>query len=159
MIYLHMSYPTAVSYLKTIFSNASNDEISLEEAYRAAMLNPETEKNNRAWIGNKLTFFKKHKLAEPSYDKVGNNRVLKAIRLTELGKKVINEPAVSLENEVTIERSSHTTEHEAQTIDKTISLIEIADLVYELNRRSQGNEFRMDIKLKEGIVSVRMGRD
>lgn len=149
---------TTINYLKTMFAGTTKNEISLEEAYDAAKLNMQNAKANRAWVGNKLTFFKKYNLADAVYARAGHSRVLTGIRLTETGKKALQERDFFTHTPL-VPQSLFETPPAAPTNGNVISLKEVLEALSEVSKNNQGSKLSMDIKLKEGIVSIHMLRE
>src|SRR5258706_8165628 len=78
---------TAIENIKKIFSNCSEDSISLQDAFIAWGRDPAKIVKNKAWLSNRLTHLKYHNLVKPVYVWKNNRRVLDKLELTMEGKK------------------------------------------------------------------------
>lgn len=150
-----MTEQTAMEYIKKIFGSATDDCVSLSEAYRAAERTDYDEKVNRVWLGNKLTALKRYGFVKPLYIMKNNSQFLEKIQLTEQGKRVLEKSADSI---ALIETSPLPQQAADRKNDDTaISLTDVVDMIAELGKRENTSTITFDIKLREGIVSVRIG--
>lgn len=148
---------TARHYLNIFFSNASNDIVTLDDIYRSAGRDLSDSKNNRTWLGNKLISLKHYNYVKPIYSKKNSSLVLDKIQLTDIGKREL----LRIESSSTNDTASKGIVEDTLQDNRPkagISLTEVMEMITELKKRDKGN-IEMDIKLKEGIVSVRLLRD
>jgi hypothetical protein len=143
---------SGVRNLKRVFSDTTSDVMTLDEIYKAAGVADINPQVRIMWIANRMKEFERYNLVEPIND---TNFNLEKIRLTEEGKRVLGRIPEDSEKQMT---GSHS--KESMFIDKKdeniISLREVIDLFSGLSNNDQGSKFSIDIKLKEGIVSIHM---
>lgn len=151
-----MTEQTAIDYIKKLFANTTDESISLEEAYRAADRTEYDAKVNRIWLGNKLTALKKYNFVTPLYTMKNNSQFLEKIQLTESGKRVLQRSETSNASVPERELLPTPSVFEKQN-ENAISLTEVVDMIAELGKRENKSSITFDIKLREGIVSVRIG--
>lgn len=136
---------TALKHLQKIFSNTSNDIMSLPEIYTAVGLDLSKAIQNRNWIGNRLVAFKKYQFAEPIYARKDNTQILESIRLTEKGKN-------------SIKKFKQKSEEDPMNKLEPIAQIEkVAKLIAAVRKENPGAQ--VTYSLKDEVISVQQVRE
>lgn len=149
-----MTIQTATDYLRKFFANTSADWVSLQGIYAATNRESMDSEKNRTWVGNKMLYMKRHDLIEPTYEKKGNTKKLSGVRLTVEGKSLLGRLGEETDpGTPPVEPQQYA--QKPNNSSNIVSLTEVLTMLAELNKRGQ-NKFQVDIKLKEGIVSVHM---
>jgi hypothetical protein len=124
----------------TLFKD--KDEVLLEDAFVIGKRDPESEEENRIWIGNKLTRWKKRGIAEPLYHATynpastrGQRHRLIGIKLTKHGKRLLGKPV-----------SEEDTYH--------ITIADVIKVVERLQREHPDFAIQFEIKRKKQVGSV-----
>jgi len=153
-----MTLQTATEYLNTLFSKTSGDIITLPEAYSAFDRDAHDARANRIWLGNKLTFLKRYDLVKPLYIMKDNSQVLEKLQLTAHGKSILQRPEVTTNGFVEEAPSLPKEVPEIPKNNTAITLTEVIEMLSELHKKDKESTITFDIKLREGIVSVRMAQ-
>lgn len=136
-----MLIKTATEYLRKFYSGTSSDVVSLREIFIAYKLDLSKEKNNRIWIGNKLTYLKEHNLVKPIYDGTKGNSPLSALKLTDEGRR-----ALGRTSEVLIKKSptANNVKHNGITLD------EVVKAMPRIKQENPEFEINFDFRLRSG---------
>ena len=141
---IHMKYITkeaAIENVKKMFSNTSEDLISIQDVYKTWERDPEQEVRNKGWFSNKLINLKYHNLVKPVYVMRNHRHTLDKIRLTLEGKRALGK--LEYDNDP----HDPTSTIPNNNID-TITISDAMKIVATLRDKNPEYEITFDVKLK-----------
>jgi hypothetical protein len=130
---------SAIDGVKQIFSNTSEDSVTVEEAAQAWDRNGFTDEQNARWLGNKMTHWKYHDLVRPVYKRRNSRRVFGKIQLTLKGKRAIGRIKSINKTRIKTSKSPET---------RNISLSEFMKLLPKLREENPEFDINFEVKLK-----------
>ena len=142
---IHMKYITkeaAIENVKKMFSNTSEDLISIQDVYKTWERDPEQEVRNKGWFSNKMVDLKYHNLIKPIYGMRNNRRVLTKIQLTMDGKKALGRVGAEEEANEAILPS-------IESQGSPLSIADAMKIIAQLKKENPEFEITFDIKLRD----------
>ena len=144
----YKTYVSTVENVKTLFSQTEKDTITLEEAFTAwGDRGNISDKRNRVWISNLLTYFKHYELVKPIYSRKNKRRILTKIQLTLIGKKALGRVDESMR--ITPEPARETQESHPDGTNGKMSLSDAMQMIAKLRKDNPEYQITFDIKLRE----------
>jgi len=136
----YLTYESALEGIKSVFSKADSDTVSLEDIFSFWGRNGYALLQNQRWFGNKLVHWKYHDLVGPVYRLRNKKRVLYGIQLTLKGKRALGR----LKNEL----------GDSESDGDNSDISRLMKAVRDLQAKNKDFDITFDIKLKkQEIVS------